>query len=77
MADDGTYAEWIKSNPPPDLQELVRRAGERRAAQLGEVYDIKNPAHGGYPPITAQEWEAYDRDKAGWQLRRRERYQRR
>jgi hypothetical protein len=47
MPDDGTYAEWIKRDPPPDLQELVRKAGQRRAAQLGEPYDIKNPAHGG------------------------------
>ena len=30
--------------PPPDLQELVRKAGERRVTELGEVY-AKNPAH--------------------------------
>lgn len=27
MTDDNTYAEWIKRDPPPDLQELVRRFG--------------------------------------------------
>jgi hypothetical protein len=27
MADDVSYAEWIKTDPPPDLQELVRRYG--------------------------------------------------
>jgi hypothetical protein len=45
MPDDGTYEEWIKIEPPPDLQALVRRAGERRAKELAEVYDPKNPNH--------------------------------
>jgi hypothetical protein len=27
MADDDSYAEWIKTDPPPDLQELVQRYG--------------------------------------------------
>jgi hypothetical protein len=25
-------AQWLKDNPPPDLQELVDRAGRRYAA---------------------------------------------
>jgi hypothetical protein len=41
---------------PPYLQALVRRAGERYARELGEVYDPRrNPEHGGYQHITPQE----------------------
>src|SRR5260370_41768239 len=61
-------------DPPPDLQTLVRTAGERYAASLGVPYDQKNhPEHGGYPHITAQEWAQYDRDMAARQERRRAR----
>ena len=45
----------------------------RRAAELGVPYDPKKLEHGGYPHITAQEWEEYDRDMAAWQERRRAR----
>jgi hypothetical protein len=76
MPDGGTYAEWIKTDPPPDLQALVRKAGERRAAELGELYDPKNPNHAGYPRITAEEWAQWDADNAAWQARRRDRYRR-
>jgi hypothetical protein len=27
MTDENDYAEWIKKNPPPDLQELVAKHG--------------------------------------------------
>jgi hypothetical protein len=27
MTGDEDYAEWIKTDPPPDLQELVKRFG--------------------------------------------------
>jgi hypothetical protein len=63
---------------PPYLQALVRRAGERYARELGEVYDPRrNPEHGGYQHITPQEWAEWDRLNAEWQARRRERYQKR
>jgi len=46
MADDDSFAEFIKTDPPPDLQSLVRKAGERYAASLGVPYDPKNhPEH--------------------------------
>jgi hypothetical protein len=60
-------------NSPPDLQQLVEKAGPRRAAQLGEAYDPNNPAHSGHSHITAQEWAEYDRAKADWQERQRRR----
>jgi hypothetical protein len=40
-ADDDDFAKWIKLDPPPDLQELVRRAGERYAQSLGVPFDPK------------------------------------
>jgi hypothetical protein len=27
MADSGSYSEWLKQHPAPDLQELVERHG--------------------------------------------------
>jgi hypothetical protein len=51
----------------PDLQKLVRRAGERYAASLGEPYE---PARrGGYIHIT--EWDAWDEANREWRERRR------
>jgi hypothetical protein len=75
LSDD--YARWLKDNPSPDLQELVRRAGERYAASLGVPYDPTNPEHGGYQHITEQEWKHFDAAMAEWQARRRLRYGRR
>jgi hypothetical protein len=76
MPDDGTYEQWIKSDPPPDLQALIRKAHERRAAQLGEPYDPRYPNHGGYARITPEEWAQWDADNAAWQARRRDRFRR-
>ena len=59
----------LNADVAPDLQLLVRRAGQRYAASLGEPYE---PArHGGYANITAEEWNAWDRANAEWQARRR------
>jgi hypothetical protein len=74
---DSDYARWLKDNPAPDLQELVRRAGERYARSLGEPFDPTNPEHGGYQHITPAEWEHFDKAMAEWQARRRTRYGRR
>jgi len=64
-----------EDNPPPDLQELVERAGRRYAASIGEEYvedPFKRlPHQGGYPHITAEEWAEYDRAMAAWQAARR------
>jgi hypothetical protein len=69
------YEQWLKDNPPPDLQKLVERAGRRHAASVGEEYvenPFKRPAHqGGYQHITAEEWAEYDRAMAAWQAARR------
>jgi hypothetical protein len=58
---------------PPDLQELVERAGRRYAASIGEEYiedpfrRMKEAPHqGGYPHITPEEWVEYDRALAAW-----------
>jgi len=63
------------SDAPPDLQELVERAGRRRAAELGEEYvedPLERPPHqGGYPCISATEWAEYDAAMAAWKARRR------
>ena len=63
------------SDAPPDLQELVDRAGRRRTAELGEEYvedPLERPPHqGGYPHITAAEWVEYDAAMAAWKARRR------
>src|SRR5262249_55307516 len=67
-------ARATMSDDAPDLQQLVEKAGRRRAAELGETYDPKNPEHAGYPRITAQEWAEFDREMAAWQVRRRSRY---
>jgi hypothetical protein len=59
---------------PPDLQELVDRAGRRHAAELGEDYvedPFKRPPHqGGYPHITADEWAEFDQQMAEWKASR-------
>ena len=64
-----------QDDPPPDLQALIERAGQRYAASIGEKYDenpFTRPAHqGGYQHITAVEWAEYDRAMAAWQERRR------
>jgi hypothetical protein len=58
---------------PPDLQELVERAGRRYAASIGEDYiedpfrRMKEAPHqGGYPHITPEEWVEYARALAAW-----------
>jgi hypothetical protein len=62
---------------PPDLQELVDRAGRRYAASVGEVYvedPFTQPAHqGGYQHITDEEWAEFDLHNAEYQRRRRAR----
>src|SRR5262245_16024238 len=73
--------QWLKDNPPRDLQELVERAGRRHAAAIGEEYveepldekgKLKRPQHqGGYQHITPEEWAEYDRAMAAWQAARR------
>jgi hypothetical protein len=64
-----------QDDPPPDLQALIERAGQRYAASIGEKYDenpFTRPAHqGGHQHITAAEWAEYDRAMAAWQERRR------
>ena len=56
---------------PPNLQELVERAGRRYAASIGEEYDpnpFTRPRHqGGYQHITPEEWAEYDHQLALWQ----------
>jgi hypothetical protein len=63
------------TDAPPDLQELVERAGRRYTASIGEEYvadPFKRPAHqGGYQHITPDEWADYDAAIAGWQVQRR------
>jgi len=75
MTDD--FARWLAQNPPPPLQELVDRAGRRRAAETGETYvedPFKRPTHqGGFQWITADEWDEYDRRTMVWEARRRAR----
>ena len=71
---DDDYARWLAANPAPDLQALVRLAGERYAASLGVPYDPTNPGHGGYQHITEAEWKHFDAAMAEWQARRRTRY---
>jgi len=70
-----TVRHGTEDNPPPDLQELVERAGRRYAASIGEEYvedPFKRlPHQGGYPHITAEEWAEYDRAMAAWQAARR------
>jgi hypothetical protein len=65
----------VASDQPPDLQELVDRAGRRRAAELGEEYvedpHLRPPHQGGFPYITAEEWGEYDRAMVVWKARRR------
>ena len=60
---------------PPDLQELVERAGRRHAAAIGEEYvedPFKRPPHhGGYQHIIVKEWAAWDRANKEWQTARR------
>jgi hypothetical protein len=57
----------------PDLQLLVRLRGEQHACSLGESYDpARCPHHAGYPRITPEDWQAFDRAYADWQARRRE-----
>jgi hypothetical protein len=69
------FARWLAENLPPNLQQLVDRAGRRHAASIGEVYEenpFKRPPHqGGYQHISAQEWSEYDRQTDEWQERRR------
>jgi hypothetical protein len=36
---DDDYARWFKDNPAPDLQAMVRLAGERYACSIGLPYD--------------------------------------
>jgi hypothetical protein len=74
------YERWLQLNPPPSLDELVDRAGRRRAAELGETYIEdpfermkKAPHQAGFPHITPEEWAEYDRQMAEWQRKRRER----
>ena len=68
------FAQWIAANPPPDLQALVRKAGERRAAELGVPFEPGNPDHAGYWHITEEEWRAYLDDMKRWQGERRDRF---
>jgi hypothetical protein len=74
---DKSFAEWLRDNPPPDLQALVENAGRRYAAAIGEEYvedPSKRPPHqGGYPHITPDEWADYDRAMKEWQQLRRTR----
>jgi hypothetical protein len=69
------FARWLAQNPPPNLQDLVDRAGRRHAASIGEVYvedPFKRPPHqAGYQHISAQEWAEYDLATVEWQERRR------
>ena len=72
MTEGTPIAIPLDAHGAPDLQALVRKAGERRAAELGEKHDPANkPEHGGYPHITAEEWAAWDRANAEWQAQRR------
>src|SRR5262249_10917947 len=64
----GLLEQWLEENPPPDLQELVERAGRRHPVSLGEAY-----TGDGYQHLTAEEWAEYDRAMADWQRRYRER----
>jgi hypothetical protein len=72
MTDDTPIAIPHNEHGQPDLQALVRRAGERYAASVGEKYDPQNnPKHGGYQHITAEEWVAWDAANRQFQQRRR------
>jgi hypothetical protein len=66
---------------PPDLQELIERAGRRHAAAVGETYDenpfTRPPHQGGYQHITDEEWAEFDHVMTAWQARRREKLRRR
>jgi hypothetical protein len=75
-----SFDAWLRSNPAPDLQDLVERAGRRYAASIGEDYvedpHLLRPAHqGGYQHITPEEWAEFDRATAEWQQRHRARWQ--
>jgi hypothetical protein len=72
VSDD--FAQWLAANPEPDIGPLIRKAGMRRAAELGEAYDPYKQAHGGCPHITPEEWAEFDRAVRQWQRTRRERY---
>jgi hypothetical protein len=75
-----SFAEWLKDNPPPDLQALIENAGRRRALATGEEY-VEDPFEragkachqGGYQHITPDEWAEYDRAMREWQQLRRTR----
>src|SRR5262245_20006736 len=82
--DDPGYVTWLRDNPPPSLEALIDRAGRRHASSIGEVYIEdpfermrKAPHQGGYAHITPEEWAAYEREMADWQIRRRSRTVRR
>ena len=52
--------------PPPNLQDLVERAGRRLAAQLGEPYHPMR--HPGWLEITEDELLEHRRALATWKL---------
>jgi hypothetical protein len=69
---DLEFEQWLRRNPPPDLQGLVKQAGRRAAARLNEPYDPLR--HPGWTELSAHERSTYARELNDWKRRCRLRH---
>jgi hypothetical protein len=75
VTNESDYAEWVRKNPPPDLQELVAKyGGYNRVRQRQAGVD----PHGSrcVSRIPPEAWAEYDAAMAQWQEARRARMHR-
>jgi hypothetical protein len=67
-----SYAEWLRDNPPPDLQAIINEFGrsEVEIMQDGQLRKF----YGGFSDVPPEVWADFTRKMINWQMRRKYRH---